>query len=428
MRNAQEIIEAIHGSQQTGNKVGLQNTRRLLEALNVSSRMPAIHVAGTNGKGSVCAMLECILRRAGLRTGLYTSPFLQAYPERIRLNGQPISDAVLEKYGNPLLETSERLAREEDIHATPFEHGTALAFSVFQGEKVDVAVVEVGLGGRLDPTNVIVPDVCAITAIGLDHMHTLGNTIEAIAGEKAGIIKPGVPVVCQAAQPSVAAVFAETARRQDAPLVQLEENMLLSGICDAHGSDASYQIGGDRWEQLRLSLPGEHQLQNAMTVLGVVAQLRKLGYDIPDAAVRQGLATTVWPARLEWCGNILIDGAHNAHGVTALRRFVQAHLMDRRRVMISGVLKDKLTPDMLKLLRDLAQDAFTIMPDSYRALDAEAYAAAMRGEGVQAEACGTLEEALKNARKLAGQDGVIIACGSLYFAGEVRNALGLAWR
>ena len=428
MRSAQEIIEIIHGSQQTGNKVGLQNTRRLLEALGLPARIPAVHVAGTNGKGSVCAMLERILRCAGLRTGLYTSPFLQAYPERIRLNGAPISDAVLERYGNPLVEVSAHLAREEDIHATPFEHGTALALSVFAGEQVDIAVVEVGLGGRLDPTNVIVPDVCAITAIGLDHMHTLGDTVEDIAGEKAGIIKPGTPVVCQPAVPSVEAVFAAAAARQGAPLLQLREEMLLRAECDARGSVASYQLGGTRWENLRLSLPGEHQLQNAMTVLGVVEQLREMGWRIPDEAVRQGLATTVWPARLEWCGNVLIDGAHNAHGVTALRRFVLNHLADRRRVLVSGVLKDKLTPEMLDVLKDLAPVAFTVTPDSYRALDAEDYAAGLRGVGVAAVACGTLDEALRQAREAAGAEGVVIACGSLYFAGETRNALGLSWR
>lgn len=428
MRSAQEIINIIHGSQQTGNKVGLQNTRRLLQAMALSSRIPAVHVAGTNGKGSVCAMLECILRHAGLKTGLYTSPFLQAYPERIRLNGEPISDAVLERYGNPLVETSARLAQEANIHATPFEHGTALAYAVFAGEQVDVAVVEVGLGGRLDPTNVITPDVCAITAIGLDHMRTLGNTVEAIAAEKAGIIKAGVPVVCQAAQPSVENVFAATAARLGAPITQLRQDMLLHAQCDAHGSTASYQLGDTSWDNLRLSLPGEHQLQNAMTVLGVVTQLRRLGYVIPDEAVRQGLASTVWPARLEWCGNILIDGAHNAHGVEALNRFVQLHLANRRRVMVSGVLKDKLTPEMLSTLTCLAPDALTVTPDSYRALDAATYAQALQSAGMQAEACSSITDALQRAQAMAGTDGVVIACGSLYFAGEVRNALALSWR
>lgn len=189
MRNAQEVIAAIHGARYTGHKVGLQNTRALLDALGLNCRVPAIHVAGTNGKGSVCAMVERVLRQAGYRTGLYTSPFLQAYNERIRLDGAPVSDALLEQYGNQVLDAAEKL-HGQGIQPTAFELGTALALLIFQAQQVDLMVIEVGLGGRLDPTNVITPLVSVITAIGLDHMQLLGDTVEQIAGEKAGIIKP----------------------------------------------------------------------------------------------------------------------------------------------------------------------------------------------------------------------------------------------
>lgn len=418
--NAREVIDAIHGSYATGSKHGFRNTLALLDALCPSRRVPVIHVAGTNGKGSTCAMLESILRRAGYRTGLYTSPFLQAYPERIRLDGEPISDALIETYGNPMVKAA------EGLDATPFEMGTALALAAFEGEKVDAAIVEVGMGGRLDPTNVVQPVLCAIAAIGLDHTAYLGDTLEAIAGEKAGIIKPGVPVVCHPAEPGVAAVFARVATEKNAPLRQLSTDMIASASGDAHGSVATFALE-ESWRDMRLSLPGEHQLTNAMTVLAMVEELRKQGWSIPDTAVREGLANTRWPARLEWCGNVLIDGAHNIQGVTALAAFVREHLPGRR-VLLTGVLADKLQPEMLKQFLSISNDAVTVTPDSPRALPAGEYAEALNALGARATAADSLAEGLDKARVLAGADGVIVAAGSLYFAGELRTLLGLGWQ
>ena len=424
--NAREVIEAIHGSYATGSKNGFRNTLDLLDALCPCRRVPVIHVAGTNGKGSTCAMLESILRHAGYRTGLYTSPFLQAYPERIRLNGMPMSDALIEKYGNPLVAAARELEKQ-DAFVTPFEMGTALALAVFEGEQVDAAIVEVGMGGRLDPTNVVSPILCGIAAIGLDHTAYLGDTLAAIAGEKAGIIKPGVPVVCHPAEPEVAEVFARAAQEKQAPLRQLSRDMVTPVSADARGSVATFRLE-QTWQDMRLSLPGEHQLTNALTVLGMVEELRRQGWNLPDAAVREGLADTVWPARLEWCGNVLIDGAHNIQGVTALAAFVSKHLSDRRRVLLTGVLRDKLQPEMLHAFRSLSDEIITVTPDSPRALPAEEYAGALAALGADAQSADTLKEGLSQARKLAGEDGVIVAAGSLYFAGELRTLLGLGWR
>ena len=419
--NAQEVIAAIHGSYATGSKHGFRNVLAMLDALCPSHTVPVIHVAGTNGKGSTCAMLESILRRAGYRTGLYTSPFLQAYPERIRLDGVPIGDAIMEQYGNPLVKAA------EGLDATPFEMGTALALSVFEGERVDVAIVEVGMGGRLDPTNIVEPVLCGIAAIGLDHTAYLGDTLEAIAGEKAGIMKPGVPVVCHPAEPSVAAVFARVAAEKHAPLRQLSREMVTPVSSDAHGSVATFELE-EIWRDMRLSLPGEHQLTNALTVLAIVEELRRQGWNIPESAVREGLANTRWPARLEWCGNVLIDGAHNIQGVTALAAFVRRHLRDRRRVLLTGVLADKLQPDMLQTFKEISTDMVTVTPDSPRALPAETYAAALNELGAKAAAADSLAEGLALARERAGEDGVIVAAGSLYFAGELRTLLALGWK
>ena len=418
MKTAAEVVDAIHGTYATGSKNGLENTKEIMRRLCPQTKVPVIHVAGTNGKGSTCAMLESILRCAGYRTGLYTSPFLQRYEERIRLNGRLISEEQMELYGNRLLEAA------EGLQPTPFEMGTALALSAFEGEQVDAAVVEVGLGGRLDPTNVVHPCLCGIAAIGLDHMHFLGDTVEAIAGEKAGIIKQNVPVVCHPAEPSVAAVFAREAEKRQAPLRQLTMEQLLHWSCTAHDSTATYQLE-ETWQDVQIALPGEHQLTNVMTVLAMVEELRKQGFHLPEEAVRQGLAATVWPARLEWCGRILIDGAHNAQGVQALLTFVQHHLQDKHRVLLSGVLAEKLQPDMLTALAQLADTAVTVTPDSPRSMDAEEYAMHLRTVGVAATPAPSLEEGLKQAEALVGEDGIILAAGSLYFAGGLRNLLKL---
>ncbi len=424
--NAEQVIEAIHGSYAKGSKHGLRNMHLLLEQLCPECRVPVIHVAGTNGKGSTCAMLESILRAAGYRTGLYTSPFLQMYQERIRLDGLPLRDDLLVKYGEPLVAVSRQL-EEQDVQVTPFEMGTALALSVFEGEKVDVAIIEVGLGGRLDPTNVVQPCLCGITAIGMDHMNFLGNTLAEIAGEKAGIIKQGVPVVCHPAEDDVAAVFAARASEMQAPLRQLDRAMLVDAQSDAYGSVASYQLGG-KWSDVRIPLPGAHQLTNAMTVLAMVEELRAQGWNIPDAAVYAGVAGTRWPARLEWCGRVLIDGAHNPQGIAALRDYVQTYLPKEKRVLLTGVLEDKLQPEMLGMLASLGQQIVTVTPDNPRAMQAAELAQRLNAVGGCAQAADSLESGLARARALAGETGIIIAAGSLYFAGGLRTVLGLPWR
>ncbi len=426
MRSADEVIQAIHGSYQTGSKNGHRNVQALLDAMGVTMKTPYIHVAGTNGKGSTCAMLAAILQSAGYRVGLYTSPFLQHYQERIRLNGVPLTDELMSKYGDPLVDAAEALRAQGDF-VTPFEMGTALALAAFDGEDCDFAIIEVGMGGRLDPTNIITPIACAITAIGLDHMGFLGDTLEEIAGEKAGIIKPGVPVVCYPAPDGVHGVFADAAAQKHAPLEQLNENAMLSAEGDMYGSTVTYRLE-NCWQDMRINLPGQYQQRNAMTVLALVEELRRQGHAIPEDAVRRGLSEAVWPARLEWCGNVLIDGAHNPQGVAALVEYADNFLTNKKRVLLSGVLADKLQPEMLSQMVHIAKDVVTVTPDTPRAMSAEEYAGHLNRQGANAVPAVTLAEGLARARKLAGEDGVIIAAGSLYFAGALRSELGLAWK
>ena len=430
MLNAQQVIDAIHGSYQTGSKNGHRNVLALLNALGVDMAAPGspkvVHVAGTNGKGSTCAMLAAVLAAAGFKVGLYTSPFLQHYQERIRIGGVPLTDVLMVKYGNPLVEAARALEARGDF-VTPFEMGTALALAAFWGEACDFAVIEVGMGGRLDPTNIVRPCVCAITAIGLDHMGFLGDTLEAIAGEKAGIIKPGVPVVCYPAEEGVQHVFAETAARLNAPLMQLDESAILRAEGDAYGSVVTYQLGRT-WPDLRVGLPGQYQQRNAMTVLALVEALTAQGVSIPEEAVRKGIAEAVWPARLEWAGNVLIDGAHNPQGVDALVQYVDDFLPGRRRVLLTGVLSDKLQNEMLGQMVHIAREIVTVTPDTPRAMAAAEYAEHLNARGAEAVPADTLEEGLALALKKAGPEGVVIAAGSLYFAGGLRTVMGLDWK
>ena len=430
MLNAQQVIDAIHGSYQTGSKNGHRNVLALLAALGVDMARPGgpkiIHVAGTNGKGSTCAMLASVLKAAGYRVGLYTSPFLQHYQERIRLNGVPLTDELMVKYGNPLVEAAKAMEAQGDF-VTPFEMGTALALAAFDGEACDFAVIEVGMGGRLDPTNIVQPVVCAITAIGLDHMGFLGNTLEEIAGEKAGIIKPGVPVVCYPAEEGVCRIFAETAARLHAPLTQLDESAILRAEGDAHGSTVTYQLG-QCWPEMRIGLPGAYQQRNAMTVLALVEALQRQGHAIPEAAVRRGLAEAVWPARLEWAGNVLIDGAHNPQGVDALVQYVDHFLPDRRRVLLTGVLADKLQAEMLGQMVHISREIVTVTPDTPRAMPAAEYVAHLNALGAEAAPAETLAEGLALAQAKAGPEGIVIAAGSLYFAGGLRTVMALPWK
>ena len=427
MRTAEEVVNEIHSALGDGDKQGLRNTAALLETLQAWPVCPVIHAAGTNGKGSVCAMLNSVLTAAGYRTGMYTSPFLQTYSERIRLNGKPITQEMLARYGNETLDAAEKLKREKDYHCTPFELGTALAFNTFRAENAELIISETGMGGRLDPTNAVPnPAVCAITAIGMDHMQYLGHTLSAIAGEKAGIIKHGVPVVCYPPEEKeVRNVLTARAEKENAPLKIPEKGQVRIREANARYTIADYDTGCRRWENLKISLPGEHQTVNALVVLCVLEELEKQGISVPKEAVISGLGNTFWPGRLEWSGNVIMDGAHNAQGIAAFCRYVQEQLSGKKKVLLTGVLKEKLSEGMLNGLASVTDTAVTVTPDSPRAMDAEELAGLLRGKGMEALAANTLKEGLETARTLAGENGLILATGSLYFIGALRSEMGM---
>ncbi len=424
--NAAQAVAYIHGAQYTGAKNGLENTRALLNQLQIPmTPVPALHVAGTNGKGSVCAMLDSMLRACGLKVGLYTSPFLQFYNERIRTNGTPVSDVILARAVTKVKEAADSL-QNQGICPTAFELGTAASFLTFQEENVDIAVVEVGLGGRLDPTNVITPLMSVITALGMDHMAYLGDTLEKIAGEKAGIVKPGVPVVLYPSRQEAEAVVRAACAQKQAPLTALRHRQAVFHQADAFGSRADFDLPKGKMENVHIPLPGLHQVENALTALTAMDLLP--GFPVSREKMRQGMERVRWPARLEWIESsprVLLDGAHNPQGVEALRSFTDLFLHKEKRVLLTGILREKLNNKMIEDMASIASQAVTVTPDNHRAMPAFELAALLQEEGCAAEAAASLEEGLKQATELAGPEGVIIAAGSLYLAGALRGMLGL---
>lgn len=412
-----EALDFIHGAR--GKKVGLENMRALLRALGNPERdFPSIHVAGTNGKGSICAFLHACLREKDYKTGLYTSPYLQRYNERMRLQGLPIPDGELAALVSEIAAPVEAL-RARGIEPTEFEIGTALAFLYFSRSRVDIAVIEVGLGGRYDPTNVIKPVLSIIGSIGRDHMHFLGEDIASIAYEKAGIIKPGRPVVLYPQGETVRRVVREASEANGSELIDLADYALRF-----HGNPATAQVfdvDGPHicLRELEISLPGEYQSKNALTAAMALDHLSLAD----EITLRKGLQKAWWPGRLEWQGNILLDGAHNEQGVDALASYAAWHTKPEATALIVGITGDKDTRPMVRRLAGLADTVIATRANNPRALDASAVAQAFAQAGKGAREASGCAEALREARQ-SGAEHIIVA-GSLYLIGEMRDVLGL---
>jgi dihydrofolate synthase / folylpolyglutamate synthase len=385
-------------------RFGLERMERALSALGHPGReLPVLHVAGTNGKGSTCAMAAEALRRAGYRVGLYTSPHLISFNERVQVNGLPIADGEL-------AERIEEIRRacpwheqgDESERITYFEFATLVALQHFQRQRLDAAVVEVGLGGRFDATNVVVPRVVAITRIGLDHMQLLGDTLDAIAREKAGIFKRGVPAVVAHAQPPEAMLaLREEAQRRGAPF---------------HVSAAG--VPGP------LSLRGPHQQGNAALAAAALRLLDGSGLRVGEESIAQGLAEARWPGRLEEVGGVILDGAHNPDGAAALATSLQVLYPGRPVELVFGVLADKDHRGMLAALAPAVRRLHLVAPRSPRAREPASYREVAAALVAVVDEHGSCAEAIECARRAAGADGVVCVGGSLYLVGEAEQLLG----
>ena len=431
----QEAVEYINSYNWSQWRLGLERIRELLDRLgNPQKALKFIHVAGSNGKGSTCAMLERILRQAGYRTGFYPSPYIEDFRERIRVSGEYISEEALCRITELVREEADAM---ED-HPSQFELVTAIGMVYFRQMKCDIVILEVGLGGEFDATNVIdAPEAAVITHIGLEHTEYLGDTLSKIARTKAGIVKTGSDVVLYENDPEVMEVMEEICRERKCPLhiadfsrAELLESSLEGQSFILHGAKG----GKDRASlKLHLSLPGKFQLCNAVTALTVIEVLRGRGFTIPEEAAAEGLARVQWPARFEvLCREplFILDGGHNPQCAEAMAESLEACLPDARGKMIflMGVLADKDYGKIIDTLSPFAAGFVCVSPDSARALPAQALAAYLRERGLRAEACPSIKEGIRLSlqKASAGEKTVPAAAfGSLYMAGEIRRELPL---
>ena len=391
-----------------GAKFGLENTCKLAAlAGNPQEKLRFIHVAGTNGKGSVCAMLESIYRAAGLRVGLFTSPHLVSFAERIQVNRQLVSELEIVRLVTELQPLLKQFP--SDAHPTFFEVVTVMALKYFAEQKCDLVIWETGMGGRLDATNIVTPLASVITNVQFDHEKWLGNTIAEIAAEKAGIIKPGVPVITAASESEALAVIAQTARERNSPLTQV-------GFAETKATP---------FDKFDLPLLGEHQRLNAALAISTV---RVLASNIPvsENAICAGLSQVQWPGRLQQITTksgqtILLDGAHNPSGAMALRDAIAKHFPGKKPTLVVGILQDKEWSSICEILAPLAENLFVVPVSSERTAAPEELERAFRHKSASAKivALNSLAQALE----ATAQDPFVVITGSLYLVGEALELL-----
>jgi len=406
----------MYGLRRFGIKLGLSTIRNILSALgNPQNEYSCIHVAGTNGKGSVASALASILQEAGYKTGLFTSPHLVTFNERIQINQHLISNKHVVELYNIVKNVHQGGSREP----TFFEFSTAMALYEFSKEKVDWAVIETGMGGRLDATNIIKPDVSVITNISIEHKKYLGNTIEKIAGEKGGIIKKGTPVITGAKQKNAICALKNIAAKKKAPFYLLGKSFKTrrnkNGSFTYHGID-------EVWPDMRTGLNGVHQIENAALVLATCEILYKK-INISVEQIRSGLLKNKWPGRLEVVSSspyIIIDGAHNLDAARTLSKFISKEFDGRKITVIAGMLDDKPYPAMLKSILSVCSRAILTKPLIDRALEPETLYEASKGIVKNIKIIPDVKSAIEFAVKTASKDEVICITGSLYVVGEAK--------
>lgn len=411
-------------------KFGLENISILAAGLGHPHLViPCVHIAGTNGKGSTAAMLESILRAAGLRTGLYTSPHLETINERLRIDGEDISDDNFAAAWTTVHAAIELLlaAGKLAAHPTFFECITAMAFVAFQSSGVQFAIYEVGLGGRFDATNIVQPEVAVITAIDFDHENYLGHSIELIAAEKAGIIKSRIPVVSASQRPEARAMIAAQAAKMNAPLVEIDSAFHLENIQNSVGlyRATAISVGATPKASVHLapSLPGAFQIRNALTAATAATVLASRGFPALDApAIERGIATASWPGRLERLAShpaLYVDGTHNPSGARELLKFWQQNFAERKICLVYGAMRDKSVDEIAGVLFPHADTVILTEPRQPRAISATLLADLTGHHARKIEIVSDPSAALERALALAQPDDAVFATGSLYLVGDL---------
>lgn len=417
----ESTLEYIQNVKWIGSKLGLSRTRELLAALgNPEKVLKFVHIGGTNGKGSTASCIASVLRTAGYKTGLYTSPYLYRFNERMQINGEQISDEELEEITDKIRPFADAMT---DV-PTEFELITALAMEYFARNKVDIVVLEVGLGGALDSTNVIdTPEVAVITPIGLDHTEYLGDTTAKIAETKAGIIKEGGAVAVYSGEKDVMDVISQKCREVGAQLRVVENDKVKVHGIDLDACHFDYK----GYKNIALPLVGTYQPYNASLAITACEILRDRGWNITDENIIEGLNHVKWPGRFEVLRKnptVVLDGAHNPHGIKATAKSLQEHFKSQKLTFVIGVMADKDVAGMIKTISPMAKEFITVTPHNPRAMDAKELKELIEKEtGVSATACDTIPDGVDMALTRAGSDGIVVALGSLYFSGDIRNAV-----
>ncbi|EAC8432318.1 bifunctional folylpolyglutamate synthase/dihydrofolate synthase [Listeria monocytogenes] len=422
LNSYEEALDWIHGTLRLGIKPGLARMEYMMEKLNHPEKTNKwVHIAGTNGKGSTLTFIRNALEEAGYRTGTFTSPYIEVFNERISVNGEPISDELIVSLANRIKPIAEEL--EETVYGPPseFEIITAMMFLCFaEYVSIDIGIVEVGLGGRLDSTNILVPLISVITSIGMDHMEFLGDTMEQIASEKAGIIKPGVPVISGAIQKETQEVIAEIAANNKSNIAQLYDSF---SMINKNGVITYKTIYGEEINNLSIGLLGIHQLNNAAIAIKVLQYLNTFSsFTIDLAAIRKGLEKAFWPGRMEKVISnpfIMLDGAHNPEGINTFARSIETY-PEPKKIVVS-ILADKNYQEMLATLRAIPNSEIILTTFNYpRAMTTEEVLQIGKKEGILVNT--DWKQALNNLSK-GESDTKIFVTGSLYFISEVRNYL-----
>ena len=424
--NYEEAMNFIQNTNKFGSVLGLDNIRELLERLgNPQDQLRVVHIAGTNGKGSTLAFLAGIFRESGYRAGRYVSPASFSYEERFRINEENISKKDLCFYMEKIKNVAEEMVKDGLSHPTMFEIETALSFLYFLDKKVDVVLLETGMGGRLDATNVVKkPIATVIASIGMDHMQFLGDTLEKIASEKAGIIKEGCPDISYDNTKEVNEMIKNKAKQMHAKVTFVNSAGIRVLQESLNGESFSYRSSDGRWyEKIEIPLLGRHQINNAALALETLNVIKNY-YCISDFQTEDGMRKTIWRGRIEILERepmVICDGAHNPDGAKSLLSFLQNNFTNQRLIYIMGVLSDKDYEQMVQILAPSADKIYTVAPDNPRALSSRELCNCISKYHQNVEERQRLAECLSEVRQKAEKDDVIIICGTLSFQNELIN-------
>ncbi len=425
--NYNEALNYIHESHKFGIRLGLDNIKKLLELLgNPQENLKIIHVAGTNGKGSTCSFISSILKESGYKVGLYTSPFLETFTERIRVNEKNIPEEEVAKIIYLIKQKIEIMVKDGYSYPTEFEIVTAMAFYYYNQEEVDFVVLEVGLGGRYDATNVIdKPLASVITSISLDHIGVLGDTLAKIAFEKGGIIKEGCSTIVYPQNKEVKKVIKNIC--DEVKSAYIECNFKDTYIKESNINFQKYDciIDGKEYKDLEIKLIGEHQVNNSVLALNVINYINsKENLNIDEESIRRGLKETKWPGRIEKIKEdpmIIIDGAHNEEGATSLGNFIDKYFEDKNKILVIGMLEDKDISSVLDILIPRFNKVIATTPDNPRAIHANKLTEKIEKYNVEIKCKPKIEDAVICALKGSNENDVIICAGSLYMIGNIRT-------